>query len=219
MSDATKPAPAESGNPFATRYIRPGALAYFFPAEGSLAGLIDRLADCGWRGEIVGPHGSGKSTLIRSLIPELASRGVHVSLFTLRQGMRRLPPFETEDVEWFPPGVDEAARLSEVSRLWIVDGAEQLSWFNWWRLRGVCWWNRCGLVVTTHRPLGLPTLFRTTTTANLAWQVVSMLVPANPTCVSPADVEEAFQRHAGNLRETLLTLFDVYQQRTLCERR
>lgn len=219
MSDATQPAPAEFGNPFATRYIRPGALAYHFPAEGSLAGLIDRLADCGWRGEILGPHGSGKSTLVRSLIPELTSRGMHVSLFTLRQGSRRLPPTEGDGVEWFPPGGDEAAPPGVVSRLWIIDGAEQLSWFAWWRLRGDCWWNGRGLIVTTHRPLGLPTLIRTSTTADLAWQLVRKLLAADQRSISQADVEEAFRRQDGNLRETLLALFDVYQQRVARDRR
>jgi hypothetical protein len=219
MSEATQPAPAESGNPFATRYIRPGALPYQFPKEGSLAGLIDRLADCGWRGEILGPHGSGKSTLVRSLIPELSSRGVHVSLFTMRQGNRRLPPSDTDDAEWFPPSVDKAVRLSGINRLWIVDGAEQLSKFSWWRLRVDCRWKRRGLVVTTHHPLGLPLLFRTSTTADLAWQVVSKLLPAQQTFILPADVQEAFQVHAGNLRETLLALFDVYHQRARHYRR
>lgn len=205
--------PLEASNPFSTRFIRPGSLVYRFPAEGSVPGLLERLADCGWRSEIVGPHGSGKSTLLRTLIPELTALGIHVTLWTLRQGARRLPRLDAQEVEWFPPSAVETPGRPEVAKLWMVDGAEQLSTVEWWRLRGSCWWNRRGLLVTTHRPLGLPLLYRTTTNAALAWQLVDDLLPADRKRIGRADVEEAFRSQQGDIREMLLALFDVYQQR------
>ncbi len=65
MSQQTRA--AAQSNPFSTRFVRPGALAYRFPPGESAATLVERLAASGWRGQIVGPHGSGKSTLVAAL--------------------------------------------------------------------------------------------------------------------------------------------------------
>ena len=58
-------------NPFSTRHVRPGAIGYRFPAGKSAAVLIARLEKNDWQGQIVGPHGSGKSALVATLIAEI----------------------------------------------------------------------------------------------------------------------------------------------------
>ncbi|HEX4148756.1 MAG TPA: hypothetical protein VHY20_07205, partial [Pirellulales bacterium] len=137
---------AELSNPFATRYVRPGAIAYRWPPGESAAALVDRLAACGWWGEIAGPHGSGKSTLLAALVQPLQTAGRRVLMFTLEEGMRRLPAGRK--------------RLAAASRetLVIVDGYEQLSAWARWALKFACRRRRCGLLVSTHRPSGLPLL-------------------------------------------------------------
>jgi len=40
---------------------------------------IDRLREHDWRGAVIGAHGSGKTTLVVRLLPELISRGYRVS--------------------------------------------------------------------------------------------------------------------------------------------
>ncbi len=59
-------------NPFATRYVQPGMVAWFAAGTQSLATLERRFTDeLGCRAAIVGPHGSGKSTLLEHLVPRL----------------------------------------------------------------------------------------------------------------------------------------------------
>ena len=66
---------AAASNPFSTRYIRPGAIVYQFAEGDSAAAMIDRLTACGGRAQIIGPHGSGKSTLVATLIESLRQSG------------------------------------------------------------------------------------------------------------------------------------------------
>ena len=62
-------------NPFATRFVRPGVIPYRFDDRRTVADLVATLREHGWRGEIIGPHGSGKSTLVQTLIPALQEAG------------------------------------------------------------------------------------------------------------------------------------------------
>mgnify|MGYP000545470654 CR=1 FL=1 len=188
-------------NPFATRHTRPGAIPFFFPPGDNARQLVDRLRSNDWWGEIVGPHGSGKSTLLRVLIPELNHAGRRAVLIELHDGQRRL-------------GVDlgrEAGR--ENTAIVIVDGYEQLSLVSRMGLKRFCRRRRCGLVVTSHRPCGLPLLYRTAPSPRLAEQIVQYLLRGQPALLDAASLERCFARHEGDLRELLFELYDVYEQR------
>ena len=80
-----------SSNPFATRFTRPGAIGYLFPLGNSAVGTVDLLRNNNWWGEIVGPHGSGKSSLLAELLPLLEATGRRVNVYSLHQGDRTLP--------------------------------------------------------------------------------------------------------------------------------
>src|SRR5687767_14761631 len=137
--------PRLRSNPFATRFTRPGALPFLFPPQQTPQTLVDALAAAGWWGEIIGPHGSGKSSLLAALIPEVAARGRRVVHFTLSQGERKLP--NEPDEEW--------TKDTQV----VVDGYEQLSWFSRRRLKARCRRDGAGLLITAHEGCGLPSLF------------------------------------------------------------
>ena len=68
-------------NPFATRYTRPDAGEYLFPPDAGADLLIARLRQSAWWGQITGPHGSGKSTLVQTLLPHLQAAGRAVDLY------------------------------------------------------------------------------------------------------------------------------------------
>jgi len=196
-------------NPFATRFIRPGAIDYLFPAGQSIDSLLTTLRGNHWWGEIVGPHGSGKSTLVAALLPALKAAGREVARFILT-------PDDGDRPECLAPLCAYATLadqpLGPSSQL-ILDGYEQISW--WWRRRiqVLCRKRGAGLLVTTHQPLDLPPLIQTQPTDQLAQQVVRRLLPPGDTTITPADVTAAFDKTDGNLRETLFALFDVYQSR------
>jgi hypothetical protein len=189
-------------NPFASRFTRPGALAYLFEPGESADAVVARFVAAGRRGAIVGPHGSGKSTLLETLLPSLAVEH-EVRRFALHDGQRGLP-------RGFAAGLDSSGVL-------IVDGYEQLGRLGRGEVARAVRRSDAGLLVTSHRPVrGVPTLLETRTSPELALALVERLVPLSPTGrPDPADVRRQFELHAGNLREMLFGLYDLYESRGL----
>lgn len=195
--------PVES-NPFSTRWTRPGAIPFVFPAGADAQTLIARLRASGWSGQITGPHGSGKSTLLAALAPALKEAGRLVELMTLHDGQRRLP----KNLAALPE-LDAASVI-------VVDGYEQLSGWSRIHLRRLSKRRGWGLLVTAHRDVGLPQLFQTQVTEDIARQIVDRLRQPQLAQVRDDELTAALARHNGNMRETLFTLYDLYE---LCRRR
>jgi hypothetical protein len=192
-------------NPFASRCVCPGAVPFFFPPGQGVADLVERLRTFGWRGQIVGGHGTGKSTLLAVLLPELRRAGREPVVMTLHGGRRTVSA-----EEW------RALRLAEESCPGVqvvVDGFERLSRWRRFRLRWRCRRRGHGLLVTAHDDIGLPDLYRTEVTAELAGRVLDHLLPGPRRSISETDLAERLTRHAGNLREALFDLYDLFEQR------
>lgn len=126
QSAAVKRETSASSNPFCTRYVRPGALPYIFPPGEDATALVHRLGENGWWGEIVGPHGAGKSALLATLDPAIRQAGRKTLLLELHDGQRRLPL-----------DLDEQYRHDPFDLL-IVDGYEQLNRWVRFRLKRQC---------------------------------------------------------------------------------
>jgi hypothetical protein len=61
-----------SPNPFATRFTQPGAIPYQFPPDVSLESLANKFFyQHRGRAAVVGPHGSGKTSLLYAIAPHL----------------------------------------------------------------------------------------------------------------------------------------------------
>lgn len=198
------PAPSrpDRGNPFIAQCIRPGAIDFIFPPGVTKEQLVDKLRANRWRGAIIGAHGSGKSTLMHALRPALEAAGRPVVLFELHDGERRLP------TSLRAAGVAPGGMV-------LVDGYEQLSWWSKLLLLWVCGRLRCGLLVTAHRLVALPTLWVTQTSEELAVAVVRKLatVEHGDSVVTADEIARAFVSHDGNIREMLFGLYDLYRQR------
>ncbi len=199
-NDESAPGRSPSGgstNPFATRYVRPGAIDYIFPAGVAAAQLVENLCANGWQGQIIGPHGSGKSTLIAALAPHLARAGRTVVTRCLRAPERK-----------FPLGKEDL-RFPDANGLAVIDGFEQLSPFQRWKGMRLLRKNDCGLLATAHTSVGLPMIYETRPTIELALRIVVALASVAPIAVTPDDVRRLFHEQAGNLREVLFGLYDV----------
>jgi len=199
VSKLYHPAPAE--NPFSTRHVRPGAIPYRFPAGQTTAGLVERLRNNGWRGQIVGPHGSGKSALVAALVAGIERAGRPTLLIELHDRQRRLP---------VSPG-----RMRKLARgtVVVVDGFEQLALWRRLMLKRLCRRRGLGLVATSHESVGLPDICRTATSLPLAREIVEQLLGKAPLPVTPDEVNERFKLHGGNMRKVLFDLYDLYEQR------
>lgn len=187
-------------NPFSTCRTRPGAIAFCFDGDGSVDALVDRLRRQEWWGQIVGPHGSGKSTLLAVLLPALEASGRQIECVTLHQGDRRLPMGRS------------ALRSYSSSTQVVLDGYEQLGWFARWSLSRRCRRQGCGLLVTAHRDIGLPTLFATRPTLELTTKIVRHLLGPDDVAITDSHIGSAWIARQGNLRETLFDLYDLFEE-------
>jgi hypothetical protein len=189
-----------NSNPFATRFIRPGAVSYCFVDGQSVESLAQRLRDQQWNGQILGPHGSGKSTLLAALAPALEAAGRKVVQKRVQGTGFRVQELE---VDLHRPGTQV-----------VIDGFGELSWLARKALKDACRSAGAGLLVTAHRDVGLPTLYSTQPSLELARAVVARLAPEGDAAVTDDDVAAAFSESKGNVREMLFALFDVYRART-----
>jgi energy-coupling factor transporter ATP-binding protein EcfA2 len=217
-------------NPFATRWTRPGALPYLGGDSATPAELVERLKHHEWHGAIVGPHGSGKSTLLAMLIGALADAGRRVTLVQLHDGQRRLPRAPQDPTCHGRPGrVFDAASPTPVGRVFdptchgrlgrvlAIDGYEQLSRWQRWRIRRQCRRQRCGLLVTSHRECSLPVLVQTRPTLDIVEQLIAEHLPPHGGRITGTDIQTAWNRHGGNVREVFFELYNVFERRPDCK--
>lgn len=191
-------------NPFSTSFVRPGAIAYQFANGESAASLVDRFLAARRRGQIVGPHGVGKSTLLKLLRDELEARGEVVAHFELHDGQRKLT---------------KPNKLAPRSII-VVDGYEQLSYLSRVELALSVRRAACGLLITTHRavwfPARLPVLAELRPSADVAVKLVASLfaqhgLASNAGGISPEKIERIFFEVGGDMRELFFRLYDLYE--------
>jgi energy-coupling factor transporter ATP-binding protein EcfA2 len=201
-------------NPFATRFVRPGAIPFQFGDGTDPQMLIDQLAASNWRGAIVGPHGSGKSTLLATLIPRIEQGGRRVKHVTLCSD----GTISSDGRPASLPAILQELK-SDSGCLLVVDGWEQLNWLSRYRVRKRTARRNCGLLVTAHDPAlvkPLPLLFRTTPSLGTMQLLVEQFLQSDSnfvsTVVSQEDVSIAFSRHQGNIRDAFFALYDLFER-------
>ena len=193
-------------NPFATRFIRPGAMPFHFHGGGSAHDLVAQLESNNWWGQILGPHGSGKSTLIATLEPALTQHGRDVIHLRLHESEHALPK------DFF------ASNYWTKSTQLVVDGYEQLGWLSKRKVKRHCRQQGCGLLVSSHADVGLPTIFETKPSADLAQWLTRELLEQHGNAdlcehgpFAASKIAELAKKHGGNVREVLFELYDLYE--------
>ncbi len=184
-STELRPIPARE-NPFAT--FRTDSLAFRFPT-GQWSENLKRLAALRYRAAIVGPQGTGKTTLLHEL-----------SLKLLDLGFK--PVFARANVEL----VESLLSNVEPNQIILLDSAEQLPRPLWWKL---VWRTRerCGLVVTVHRRCLLPNWVQCNSSPALARYLLRELGLSD---LDAATLASAFKRHRGNIRDLFRSLYDDF---------
>ncbi len=181
-------------NPFATHRL--DALPYR-PQGETWEAMLGRLEAMGWRGAVVGPEGTGKTALVHDLAPRLKARGMQVEALRLGLGQRTLP-------------VDTLRRLSSVldaRGALLLDGAEQLGPLGWRAVARSA--RRAGaVVITLHRPGRLPTWVTCKPDEELFLQLAEDLAGGKVAGLDEV-AHEAFAAHRGNVRASLLALYDA----------
>ena len=207
-------------NPFATRWVRPGAMPYLFAPGMDAAVVVRQFQASGWHGAIVGAHGSGKSTLLATVVPVIEQMGIKVRQISLHDGERRLP---TGAFDELPRGAvrnaaDDLRQNGCPAAVLVIDGYEQLNWWARRQLQARCRRRGWGLLITVHdeaRTGNVPIVFRTATDLATVQCLVDHMLPSSDGVILADDVAAAFKAHSGNVRETLFSLYDLFEQRRI----
>lgn len=230
VSRTTLPPPTDSlefTNPLATFLVSPGRLAWVSTDGVSVESLVEKFVRAERLGQIIGPHGSGKSTLLEHLVPRIGCvvyRQVPSTQASDSIDWKKLPRGQNS-VAWFVlrrnwPVMDllkEFLSSSPFEGTLVLDGAEQLSW---WQRRQVLKWQisrRAGLLWTSHRALSLPLLYRSSVTTELAQAVyLQALQKSMERCdliqsLTNIDWPPLLYKHHGNLRECFMELYDLIE--------
>lgn len=196
-------------NPFSSRYIKPGAREYLFPVGESIEKLIERLHEKRIV-EIVGPHGSGKSTLVEMIRKSIECKFSKIVIPSHRD--------KTESLKEIELAIENCSSDDLV----IVDGIEQMKASQRNRIFAQCKKNNLMLLVTTHESVGFETLIRTETNYLLFKQMVDEMLhvqsdgdnyPESVRPVTDAEIEKVFKEYAPNIREALFALYDIFERR------
>lgn len=188
-------------NPFATRHTRPGML----PPLDDRGEPIDpaRLLAGVGPGRVVavmGPHGHGKSTLVAAVAVAARAAGWAVREVRVRS------PLES----WRPVA---AAIAAARGTFLACDGWERAFPGTATAVRIIAAARGLRVVVTVHRRGSLPILARCDTSPRLLAQLVARL-PDHAGLISAHDVDDAYRRHEGNLREALYDLYDRFERQS-----
>lgn len=170
---------------------------------GSWDELLVRLTALRHRAAIVGPQGHGKTTLLEDLSARLEKNGFQVYWLRFNRQNRSLSGSMWQNV------FNELHGKTVI----CVDGAEQLSFWQWRRLKQRSK-QAAGLLITAHQAGMLPSLVQCKTTPELLANIVAQLVN-EPSDQLRTISNKLFEKHDGNVRDALRELYDLFADGTM----
>ena len=183
-------------NPFSAHRV--AGLSYV-EQDHRLSEIAQRLRGLRYRGAIVGPTGSGKSALLQALGDELMDHGLTpLPLILDRERTKALP------ADW-----RRTVRKARPTDALLLDGFDTLPW--WARLWVLAQSRKAGaVIVTSQRPLRMPTAARTHASSDLFVKLIEALDPA---VVDHIDAQGLYRQSGGDLRLALSLAAGAYAER------
>lgn len=217
-------------NPFAVSRIGLAQLEFFEANSGSVDLVVKQLRRANWRGQIIGPHGSGKTTLTIALARALAGQFQRFSWLVLHPGRWWLAQprcrvqlaarsdsagkglefleFRSEE----PDGLI-AKRLPQLatSELCFVDGVDQLS--ASWQRKLIQAAGKNAVVWTGHQELpgDLPLIAELRPDVNVFRRLVRQLLGNAGESFDQSLIDEAFEQSDGDFRRAFGRLYDAWE--------
>ena len=181
-------------NPF--RVERLHSLPYQAPGFAWPA-LLKRLEAQRYRGAILGPHGNGKTTLMRDLAKRVEALGFRSRVLFLNDERPRLPEGQLRELAGELGGKDVV----------FLDGADHLGVWAWRRFLGRVRRAK-GLVITTHTPGRLPALYACGTSPGILDSLLDHLIPEDAGALRNT-AHRLFRQYNGDIRQVMFALYDV----------
>lgn len=153
--------------------------------------MVEGLRANDWRGCILGPEGTGKTTLLEDLETPAQAAGVTIEWIRLSLD---------SDAEERRLAVDRIDRMN-AEQCCFFDGGEVLGWLGWRRLLRTVRNRGCGLVATVHRPCPLPVVHRTAPDLEETVSLARHLADSHWSDELEAAARTAFRHSHGNARE------------------
>ncbi len=191
------------GNPFSSKYIRPGANEYLFEESESIQEALARFERLDRRAQIIGPHGTGKSTLLCKILNHFEVANANILSVKLNSSKTRLS-FSIRDL----------LRMQQETTI-IIDGFEQLPAWKRFAIRKIASARRLGLLITTHEDQGMATLVSTASSPQMLRAIIrrldrdQRLGPIDE--ISERELCQLLDSCHGNVREVLFRLYDRVQ--------
>lgn len=173
-----------SENPFRSEAI--AKLRYRIEPE-ALKRLAQSAAEAMGAACILGPMGTGKTTLLEDLIPHIQDLGLDTHAISLNTDSTRETQRQT---------IVKIAGLGPTDCI-LLDGGEILGRMSWWKICRLVARHQVKLIATLHNNRGLRVLHETSPN----WPMAKELIQA----LSERDLEEvaaeSFMQSRGNIRE------------------
>jgi len=182
-------------NPFASRYIE--SLAYQCLTL-KWEEIMQRLPALKYRAAIIGPEGTGKTTLLEEIGEKLKQKGLNAFYFRC-------------DKKTFHRTISEVKRTSSSDSAFLIDSAEQLNWLVWKQLYFYIKKAKA-VIICSHKKGRLPTLLTTSTTPALLYNLALELV-GEKQMPPRQEINRLFSSHHGNIRLAFRELYDSWATR------
>ena len=140
---------------------------------------------------LLGPHGTGKTTLLEDLEPIFKKRGRSSHWLCLNNTSSK----DERDA------AIEALRSLPTDRVFLFDGAEVLNLWQQFKLYYIVRRRKLALLATVHRKGPLPILYRTAPNWRLTRQLVRQLSNEHYSADLIEQAQLAFDSSGGNVRE------------------
>ena len=197
---------AQIANPFSARFVRPDAIP-FLGDRKTVYDAVDQFSQNRFIGQIVGPHGCGKTCLANAIQAQLASRFGLIRRITIRNFHQVILAPKINRQHRSPVSVNSSKET--IRQLLIVDGFERLPRLHRWLLVQNAH-REGGLLITSHaRIRGIPVVAELQPDFETFRNVVSYLAPNHHFLND--NLQEVFVKYGGDFRESLMRLYDEVQ--------